>query len=158
MRVLAVEIRNHPGLGDFNIDFREKDGRAARLAVIAGENGCGKTAVLEAIFAALAPSFLLLNSPRRLAPGKYRILLETDSTSASIQFHSTSAPEPFLSVRKLRPGFNGIIIDVDGDEFQKGASYNLYHRMSDNTTTQVGLNSTEIIGTTLGCFLQRSYS
>lgn len=70
MRVAGVEIRDHPGFGDLDVDLRGPDGRAVRLVVLAGENGCGKTAVLEAIFAALAPSTLLAQQPIRLPPGR----------------------------------------------------------------------------------------
>jgi predicted ATP-binding protein involved in virulence len=76
MRVLAVQIWDHPGFGHLEVDLSGSDGRASRLVVVAGENGCGKTAILEAIFNALAPGAFLLNTQRRLAPGRYRVLIE----------------------------------------------------------------------------------
>ncbi len=95
MRVLAVQMWGHPGFGDLEVDFSDRDGRAARLVVVAGENGCGKTAILEAIFNAFAPNALLLNTQRKLAPGRYRVLIETDEQNRSTRFNVAIAPETF---------------------------------------------------------------
>ena len=53
MRIAALWIRNNPFLGNIDLDFRGSDGRAMRHVVIAGANGCGKTAILEIIQAIL---------------------------------------------------------------------------------------------------------
>lgn len=113
MRVAGVEIRNHPGFGDLDVDLRGSDGRAVRLVVLAGENGCGKTAVLEAIFAALAPSALLAQQPARLPSGRYRVLLELDTPNTSSLFNVSGTPEVPLEIRERWPGFGGIIVDVN---------------------------------------------
>ncbi|MHB2211828.1 AAA family ATPase [Methylobacterium sp. CM6257] len=65
MRVAGVEIEGHPALGSLALDFRDAAGRAPSTVVIAGENGCGKTAVLETIFLALGPDTY---EPVRAAP------------------------------------------------------------------------------------------
>lgn len=53
MRVSRLRIEGHPGIGNIDIDFRDASGAAARIVVIAGENGTGKTAVLQAIYGLL---------------------------------------------------------------------------------------------------------
>lgn len=113
MRVAGVEIRGHPGIGDLDVDLRQADGRTARLVVLAGENGSGKTAVMEAIFAALAPTALLGNHPARLAPGRYRVLLELDVPNTSTAFNAPVSPETFGEVRERWPGFQGLAIDLE---------------------------------------------
>jgi ABC-type transport system involved in cytochrome c biogenesis ATPase subunit len=90
VRILAVQIQDHPGFGNLEVDFSGDDGRAARIVVVAGENGCGKTAILEAICNALAPSSLLQNLSRKLAPGRYRVLVETDGPNLSTTFNGAS--------------------------------------------------------------------
>lgn len=50
MRIARLRLKNHPGIGDIDVDFRDSDGKAARLVVIAGENGTGKTAILQSIY------------------------------------------------------------------------------------------------------------
>ena len=151
MRILAVEIRNHPGLGDLDLDFSGDDGRAARLVVIAGENGSGKTAVLEAIFAALAPSHLLNSSPR-LAPGKYRILVQTDEPNTSAYFNSGIDPETFGEIHGRWPIFEGLAVEIDGDAVRAQKPFHRYTRLSDNTRTQADVDSVEILGTGFACF------
>jgi ABC-type cobalamin/Fe3+-siderophores transport system ATPase subunit len=150
MRVLAVQIRDHPGLGDFDVDFRGDDGRAARLVVVAGENGCGKTAVLEAIFAALAPTELVAGDPRRLAPGRYLVMLETDVANASSAFTDGITPEIFHEVRARYPGFDGLVIEINASWVER--HFHKYYRLSDNTATEGRHLSTDVLGTGFGCF------
>lgn len=75
--------------------------------MLAGENGCGKTTLLEAVFAALAPSDLLwalaVGQPRwTLAPAKYRVVLEPDDGFPAIKAIRpppvNSAPRPRFAV------------------------------------------------------------
>ncbi|AGB71039.1 MULTISPECIES: AAA family ATPase [Rhizobium] len=50
MRIRSVKFNNHPVLGDLNLDFTDPVSRqAADTVIIAGENGCGKTAILHSI-------------------------------------------------------------------------------------------------------------
>lgn len=48
-------INDHPALGNLSLDFRDSTGKANKTVILAGENGCGKTAILETIFKALGP-------------------------------------------------------------------------------------------------------
>jgi predicted ATPase len=152
VRVLAVQILGHPGFGDLEVDLSGSDGRAARLVVVAGENGCGKTAVLEAIFNALAPTQLLVNTARKLAPGRYRILVETDVPNLSTAFTGAIPPEIFGEVRGRWPGFDGIVVEMDGDAIRGGLPYHRYCRLSDNMATQGAHDSVSIFGSAFCCF------
>nr|WP_294555358.1 AAA family ATPase [uncultured Rhodopila sp.] len=152
MRVLAVQMWGHPGFGDLEVDFSDRDGRAARLVVVAGENGCGKTAILEAIFNAFAPNALLLNTQRKLAPGRYRVLIETDEQNRSTRFNGAIAPETFDEVRSRWPSFNGIGVEMDGNSVRSGRPYHRYFRMSDNTATRGEHESVDVLGSAFGCF------
>ena len=49
MLIKRVELKNHPGIGNIDVDFCDDEGKAYRSVVLAGGNGTGKTAVLEAI-------------------------------------------------------------------------------------------------------------
>lgn len=46
--IISLAIRDFRGIDHLDLDFVGPDGKPNRLAVLAGPNGCGKTAVLEA--------------------------------------------------------------------------------------------------------------
>ena len=47
MAIRCAQWNNHPSLGDLELDFMKSNGQAYRTIVIAGENGSGKTSILE---------------------------------------------------------------------------------------------------------------
>lgn len=51
MRVKNILLENHPVLGNLALNFSKPDGRAYSTIVFIGENGCGKTSVLDEIAA-----------------------------------------------------------------------------------------------------------
>ena len=151
LRIAGIEIRGHPGFGDLDVDFRAADGRAARLVVLAGENGCGKTALLEAIFTALTSTRYLSTIVRRLAPGRYRVLVDLDGPNYSQVFTSPISPETFHEIRGRWPGFDGIAIDLDGDAVRRGQLLHSFTRIADNLTC-TGQETDAVFGIASRCF------
>ncbi len=49
MRIYGVDIKNNPILGDINLDFTDKEGNIIDTIIFAGENGCGKTTLLDCL-------------------------------------------------------------------------------------------------------------
>ncbi|MCJ2070047.1 ATP-binding protein [Methylobacterium sp. J-030] len=115
MRVARFEIRNHPGIGDLDIDFRNADGSVPRLVVLAGENGCGKTAVLQMMHNTLkglgveicAPGASVKLFVETTLPAQYAGALP-DPTGATIEVAHARA---FLGTA---PGFSGVMITAPG--------------------------------------------
>lgn len=96
MRVAAIEAVGHPVLGDLCVDLRGPDSEASRLVVLAGENGCGKTLLLDAIFAALQPPDMIplftgQDGGAAGAPKGVRVIVEADGGAA---LPSVQAPLP----------------------------------------------------------------
>jgi len=50
MYLKRLELFNHPILGNFNMDFTNASGSIAKNIIIAGENGTGKSTLLDVIF------------------------------------------------------------------------------------------------------------
>lgn len=50
MKIKSIQLENHPVLGDLVLDFTDKDGRPVDTIIIAGENGTGKSSLLNVIF------------------------------------------------------------------------------------------------------------
>ena len=61
--ITSLSIRDFRGIERLDLDFRRPDGQPNRLVVLAGPNGCGKTAVLEA--ALIATGGHRLNTGKR---------------------------------------------------------------------------------------------
>lgn len=50
MRIKNIEIKNNNVLGDIEISFVDENMNAKDIIILAGENGCGKTTLLEIIY------------------------------------------------------------------------------------------------------------
>ena len=50
MRIKKVEIKNNIVLGDMSISFTDENMKVKDIIILAGENGCGKTTLLEIIY------------------------------------------------------------------------------------------------------------
>jgi predicted ATPase len=50
MRLLRLAFKNHPILGNLELDFTDKEGKPVNTIIIAGENGVGKSQLLNIIF------------------------------------------------------------------------------------------------------------
>lgn len=50
MRFRKIQFENHPILGNCKFDFTDKKGNSVDTIIIAGENGCGKTVLLNELF------------------------------------------------------------------------------------------------------------
>jgi recombinational DNA repair ATPase RecF len=63
----SLSIRDFRGIDSLDLDFRGPDGLPNQLVVIAGPNGCGKTAVLEAALMAAGSRGLTVGPTDRRA-------------------------------------------------------------------------------------------
>lgn len=50
LKIKKVKFNQHPILGDAEFDFCDESGRAANMVIIAGENGVGKSKLIEALY------------------------------------------------------------------------------------------------------------
>lgn len=50
MKIRKISIKDHPILGDLELDFTNQNGNVYDTIVFAGENGCGKTTILSLLF------------------------------------------------------------------------------------------------------------
>jgi predicted ATPase len=49
MLIESIQFKDHPVFGDLKLDFTNNGGEAHSLVILAGENGTGKTSILDAI-------------------------------------------------------------------------------------------------------------
>ena len=50
MKIRKIEFDRHPILGDIKLDFTDQDGSVVNTILLAGENGTGKSLLLDIIF------------------------------------------------------------------------------------------------------------
>lgn len=50
MKILSIEFKEHPILGNLKLDFTDRNGKPVDTIILAGENGCGKTTILEELY------------------------------------------------------------------------------------------------------------
>jgi predicted ATPase len=50
MKIRKIGFENHPVFGELELDFTDKDGKTINTIIIAGENGVGKSLLLNTIF------------------------------------------------------------------------------------------------------------
>jgi predicted ATP-binding protein involved in virulence len=50
MKIRKIEFTNHPIFDNLKLDFTDKDGKTLNTIIIAGENGVGKSLLLNEIF------------------------------------------------------------------------------------------------------------
>ncbi len=81
IRLRKLHIRNFRGIDDLTLDFVGSNGRPLDMAVLAGENGCGKTSVLAAIVLCVKHSEQSEPASIRFGGVGYEILGEFDFTT-----------------------------------------------------------------------------
>lgn len=108
MRIAGVVVKGHPALGDLSLDFRNAAGRASETVVLAGENGCGKTVLLELIYEA----FGQMTPPRH--PAGPQVTLDVMLEPADAQMAAFNRQGLFtLQNKRLNPpwdDFSGLVL------------------------------------------------
>lgn len=61
IKIRKIAFKDHPILGNLALDFCGRDGKAVDTVIFAGENGCGKSTIVNAICNALDSTFMGLS-------------------------------------------------------------------------------------------------
>ncbi len=80
LALMSISIRDFRGIQSLDLDFRGPDGKPNSLVVLAGPNGCGKTAALEAALLMVGGHELLVGRQDRdsIRRGASRYTLEAE--------------------------------------------------------------------------------
>ena len=79
MKIRKIEFTNHPIFGDLQLDFTDENGKTLNTIIIAGENGVGKSLLLNTIFEF---SNLSLSNEKRDEKRKFEIELSSEEIQA----------------------------------------------------------------------------
>ena len=86
-RMRSVKFTDHPVLGDLQLDFC-RDDRPVDTVIIAGENGVGKTAILESLYK--------ITSHESFLPCDAEVVYENDGNCVSIKYDGDSSQFSFV--------------------------------------------------------------
>ena len=106
MKIRKIEFENHPVLGNLKLDFTDEAGKSINTIIIAGENGVGKSVLLNAIFDF---SNLSLNSKKRNEKRIFEIELsdeEINILKSSQNFKQYFVRQYFCNIFKISIDYN----------------------------------------------------
>ncbi len=137
LRLTRLDVRNFRGIDEISLDLRDAQGTALDLIVLAGANGSGKTALLEAIL-------LLLHRPDKLprdaAPLREQIRFGAEALElrGEFRFPDRNGVVDFhteLRVAHDTPAQSGKFFRPRGDDLQEalpGYGWSTYARLDAN--------------------------
>jgi len=100
LRLTRLSVRNFRGIDEIDLDLCDATGEPLDLVVLAGANGSGKSALIEAIL-------LLMHQPEKLpwdtAPLREQIRFGTEALELKGKFHRIvdDEPEPFETALRV---------------------------------------------------------
>lgn len=106
-RILNLHVQDFRGIDSLQLDFTDANGEPIQLAVLAGDNGCGKTSALEAILLLLGRQDLL---PEDAAPELEQVRFGATrfKLKAGLRFTHGAESEDFVATRQFLPRQPGI--------------------------------------------------
>lgn len=111
IKLRKIKFDKHPILGDLSLDFTLPDGKAADIIILAGENGSGKSTILNEIFN--LPKNLVHNTVHTEEEGEECTYMP-DETRPDLYIwkHSSKGKEKFVSYNLSGIDMKSIYADV----------------------------------------------
>ncbi len=102
MKLQSIRILNNPIFGkDFSLSFTDKNWQVMDTVILAGENGCGKTSVLEMIYEVLFPRDRG-NNIKKMFPNEERYYTYTLNGEEEQEFITALQQTQYKNVKQLQ--------------------------------------------------------
>ena len=132
LRIRKITFKNHSVLGDLSLDFCNSNGKAVDTIIFAGENGCGKSSIMNAVYFSLNSGmrnishieweYNGINHYADMQLSKYG-LIGSDDTGKSVG--GSVSLSSFFSENAIRGIFSDVDINFKTQSIQSVTSRNL---------------------------------
>ena len=116
-KIKSIQFKNHPVLGDLYLDFTDGNGRIVDTVIIAGENGTGKSTILNAIYSFVTGQISFEAVIEVLSDGATSVLnfkYREEGSSRIVVYNNRRIPDyPSNSSFLKKYNLSGIFSDVD---------------------------------------------
>lgn len=119
-KVRKIKLIDHPILKNMELNFVGMDGKAVDTVIFAGENGCGKSTIIDELYKVVAGQWPVSNITEYEVDGEIytiQIINESDG-SDTIECFDKNGNSTFVEL----PAFAAIFSDVDINFHSKGIS------------------------------------
>lgn len=119
-KVRKIKFIDHPILKNMELNFVGKDGKAVDTVIFAGENGCGKSTIIDELYKVVAGQLPVSNITEYEVDGEIytvRIVNKSDDID-SIEFFDKNGNSTYVKL----PAFSAIFSDVDINFHSNGIS------------------------------------
>ena len=137
-KIKRIKFHNHPILGNLVLDFCDSSGNAVDTVIIAGENGCGKSSVLNYIYSITQGHV------------KYGSEIELESKSGPITWLFYDKPNFRMDTLWVRASDNTDTYPYDENFKKKNLTYGIFsdvdinfHSQNISSVTSMELDSAE---------------
>lgn len=119
-KVRKIKFINHPVLKDLEFDFTGSDGKSVDTVILAGENGCGKSTLINELYKVVAGQMPPSNRTEYEVDGKiYTVeIIRTSNNSYQTECFGSDGKRTTDSL----PAFMAIFSDVDINFHSKSIS------------------------------------
>ena len=115
LKIRSITFRNHPILKNLTLDFCDANGNAADTVIIAGENGTGKSTVLNFLYDLTSKQVLTSSAYMIVELGEKKFQLTFTSNHDYTEVSDNAGMRAILGTEMFKSKYNlhGIYSDVD---------------------------------------------
>lgn len=143
MKIKSIIVANNPILGNLKLDFTDHAGNPVDTIILAGENGCGKSTILNLIFE--LSQCTILDKVNSNEMRTYEVVL----SPSDMEYFSTYLPPGIVELFRDQRATNNITITYDLRIRNNSSQAKVSFYLADGT---ISTNKLNILGQVKACF------
>lgn len=131
MKIRKIKWKNHSILGNLELDFLNNERKISNTIIFAGENGTGKTTILEAL-----ANYIIDGSIQKLEYLEYELMQDIYKVTFVNPTHRPSQPYEYDIYKYTRDRWNIVVGKAEIDKVAPKESGCVYSKARANFTTE----------------------